>query len=159
MYDNKEEFLGIGHYGIGSIAVRIFSFVKVEPDAGYWQQRIAEAWKMRKSLGLCGSKKNNIFRLVHGEGDGMPGLIIDIYGKTAVMQMHSVGMYKLRDVIVEGLKNALGSDLIAIYDKSEGTLPHKANVGNVDGLVWGSNESSVAIENGLKFFIDRNNFV
>ncbi|NPA36790.1 MAG: class I SAM-dependent rRNA methyltransferase [Chlorobi bacterium] len=154
VYDNKDEFLATGHYQIGSIAVRIITFDNEDIDAGFWKKKIETAYNLRKELGLAGSEHTNAYRLAGAEGDGMPGLIIDFYNGTAVVQMHSVGMYLIRDILVEALKDVLGNELKAIYNKSEGSLPYKANLNPVNDYVWGTPPSKIATENGLKFQVD-----
>jgi 23S rRNA (cytosine1962-C5)-methyltransferase len=154
VYDNKDEFLAIGHYQIGSIAVRILTFKDEEIDGDFWKKKIETAYSLRKEIGLAGSEQTNAYRLVGAEGDGMPGLIIDFYNGTAVVQMHSVGMYKIQDILVEALKDVLGDELKAVYNKSEGSLPFKANLNPVNDYVWGKPESKIALENGLKFHVD-----
>ena len=154
VYDNKDEFLAIGHYQIGSIAVRILTFKEEEIDAGFWKQKIETAYRLRKEIGLSGSDQTNAYRLIGAEGDGMPGLIVDFYNGTAVVQMHSVGMYKIQDILVEALKEVLGDELKAVYNKSEGSLPFKANLNPVNDYVWGTPTSKTATENGLKFLVD-----
>jgi 23S rRNA (cytosine1962-C5)-methyltransferase len=154
VYDNKNEFLAIGHYQIGSIAVRILTFEKETVDSDFWKKRVAAAYNLRKELGFADNEQTNAYRLIGAEGDGMPGLIVDFYNGTAVVQMHSVGMYKIRDILYEVLKEALGEKLEAIYNKSEGSLPFKANLNPVNDYVWGSSQSKIAQENGLKFKVD-----
>lgn len=151
--DCNRNFLAIGHYQIGSIAVRVVSFEQQKIDDNFWSRKIEVAYKMRESIGLV-SADNNTFRLVHGEGDSLPGLIVDVYEDTAVMQAHSVGMHETRDAIakaivanVPGVKN--------VYYKSESTLPFKADITPEDGyLIGGDNKKYVGIENGLKFQMD-----
>lgn len=152
--DVRGNFLGLGHYQIGSIAVRIVSFSQVDIDASFWEKKIEQAWILRKVAGLAGNPQTNAFRLVHGEGDGMPGLIIDMYDGTAVMQMHTVSMYRLREILVEALRKVLGDNLHAIYNKSEGTLPFKADLEPTNGFIWGKSTSHIALENGMKFNVD-----
>lgn len=149
------EFLGVGHYQPGSIAVRIMSFDDVAIDAAFYKKRVSDAYALRKHLGLI-RDNNAIYRLVHGEGDGLPGLIVDIYGITAVMQAHSVGIHNDRALIAEALKEAYPADTIKhIYYKSDGTLPYKADIGPTDGyLLGGKDPQEVSIENGLRFRID-----
>ena len=150
--DDEGEFLGLGHYQIGSIAVRILSFEERELDLSFWQERLQQALNVRESLGLRRAD-NNTFRLVHGEGDRLPGLVIDVYGDTAVMQAHSVGMHVARETIAEALMNTLSPK--HIYYKSETTLPFKAELHQQNGFLrGGENCSNVALENGLKFNID-----
>ncbi|MBN2166946.1 MAG: class I SAM-dependent rRNA methyltransferase [Marinilabiliaceae bacterium] len=154
VFNNDGFFLGIGHYQIGSIAVRILSFKKVDLDIDFWVEKIQNAYQLRRSLGLAESDKTNAFRLVHGEGDELPGLIIDYYNGTCVAQMHSVGMYLNREMIYESLKLVLGVRLTAIYEKSEGTLPFKADINPKNGYVCGHSAESFALEYGLKFGVD-----
>lgn len=154
VYSNKDEFLGLGHYQIGSIAVRIVSFVKTDPDYDFWKNKIQKAWNYRKSLGFDQYNKTNVFRLVHAEGDGLPGLIIDFYNGTAVMQMHSVGMYLIREELVKALQEVLGDRLKAVYNKSAKTLPDKAAIEPEDGYMFGEKIKSEVLEYNLKFNID-----
>jgi 23S rRNA (cytosine1962-C5)-methyltransferase len=152
--DVNGEFLGIGHYQIGSIAVRIITFNDEPIDAAFWERKIYSAYQLRKAIGLAGSDHTNAFRLIHGEGDGLPGLIIDFYAGTAVVQSHSVGMFLQRMVIVDALKAVLGDTLEAVYEKSEGTLPFKAGLNAENGYLWSKSTTHVALENGLKFNVD-----
>lgn len=152
--DNKDEFLAIGHYQIGSIAVRAISFVDEMPSADFYERKISNAYEMRKIIGVAGVDNNDTYRLVHAEGDGMPGLIIDVYNGTAVMQMHSIGMWHARNEIAQAIKNVLGDEIKAVYDKSETTLPFKADITPLDGCLLGKSESFVATECGLKFNVD-----
>lgn len=155
VFSADNEFLGVGHYQIGSISVRILSFSDETIDANFYIRRISEAYKMRMEMGLL-HDDNNTFRLIHGEGDHLPGLIVDMYGKTAVVQAHSVGMNADKYKIVEALQHVLGKDKLEnIFYKSEGTLPFKAGIETGDGyLLGGQNIDFVALENGLKFNID-----
>lgn len=154
VYGTNQRFLAVGHYQIGSIAVRILSFKPITIDAVFWVERIRVAYDIRRELGLAGVENNNTYRLIHGEGDNLPGLVIDIYAHTAVMQAHSVGMHHARHEIAEALKTVLGDTLQNIYYKSEATLPFKANLGNEDGYLYGGEVEDIAIENGLKFCVD-----
>jgi 23S rRNA (cytosine1962-C5)-methyltransferase len=117
-------------------------------------KKIRVAWELRKTLGLAGSEETNAYRLIHGEGDGMPGLIVDMYATTAVVQMHSVAMYLIRDSLVKAFQEVLGQHLEAIYEKSEGTLPFKADVEPENGYILGRSTTHVARENGLQFKVD-----
>lgn len=148
-------FLGIGHYQIGSIAVRILSFRDEEINQVFYEKRLLEAYKMRTAMRLV-RPDNNTFRLVHGEGDNLPGLIIDMYGNTAVVQAHSVGMHEDRHLLVDALQKVLPADRLQnIFYKSEGTLPFKADIDPQDCyLLGGDHVDAVAVENGLKFHID-----
>ena len=150
------EFIARGHWQIGSIAVRVLTFEQEEIDQNWWNRRISEALGVRKALGLVDSAETSCYRLVHGEGDLLPGLVIDIYERTAVVQCHSVGMYHSRASIAEALREAYGDKLDAIYDKSSQTLPFKADLGAIDGYLWGrcAEKDSVVLENGLKFKVN-----
>ena len=148
------DFIAIGHYQIGSIAVRVLSFRDVHIDDAFWQSRLSSALRMRQAIGIADNPNNNTYRLVHGEGDHLPGLVIDIYGKTAVMQAHSVGMHVCRMDIARQLKSVMGDRLENVYYKSETTLPYKADLGQENGFIFGGSEDNTAIENGLKFYVD-----
>lgn len=154
VYTSKREFIACGHFQIGSIAVRILSFKQEEINYGFWKRKLAVAYDLRHSLGLSGNSTNNTFRLVHGEGDNLPGLIIDIYAHTAVMQAHSVGMHVYRMEIAEALLEIMGEIVQHIYYKSETTLPFKADLGAVDGFIKGGSPENLAMEYGLKFHVD-----
>lgn len=148
------EFIAIGHYQIGSIAVRILSFRDINIDQEFWKSRLKAALNMRIAIGIADNPTNNTYRLVHGEGDMLPGLIIDCYGKTAVMQAHSVGMHMEKLPICEALRCVMGSRIEHVFYKSETTLPFKAELGQQDGFLYGDSDDNVAIENGLKFHVD-----
>lgn len=150
----NREFIAIGHYQIGSIAVRILSFRDITIDQEFWKSRLKAALDMRIAIGIADNPTNNTYRLVHGEGDMLPGLIIDCYGKTAVMQAHSVGMHVERLAICEALRSVMGSRIEHVFYKSETTLPFKAELGQQDGFLYGGSDDNVAIENGLKFHVD-----
>ena len=154
VYGAHNRYLGIGHFQIGSIAVRILSFQQQEIDQAFWENRIRIAYELRKTLRLTASAHNNTYRLVHGEGDNLPGIVIDMYAHTAVMQAHSVGMHRARHQIAEALKQILGDTLQNIYYKSEATLPYKANLGSEDGYLLGGDVEDIALENGLRFCVD-----
>jgi 23S rRNA (cytosine1962-C5)-methyltransferase len=152
--DNKDEFLAIGHYQIGSIAVRVISFEEKEIDNTFWKDKIEKAYELRKMTGLATREDNNVFRLVHAEGDGLPGLIIDFYNGTAVLQMHSIGMYLNKENIVHALKQVLGDKLKAVYDKSENTIPFKSEIEAKNGYVIGESSENIVLEYGNKFRIN-----
>ncbi|MBN1984710.1 MAG: class I SAM-dependent rRNA methyltransferase [Prolixibacteraceae bacterium] len=154
VYSNKDEFLGLGHYQIGSIAVRIVSFTQVTPDYNFWKNKIERAWNLRKKLGFVQNPETNVFRLIHAEGDGMPGLVVDFYNGTAVMQIHSVGMYFIREELVKALREVLGEHLKAVYDKSTKTLPYKADIEPTDKFLFGEKGETEVLEYGLKFKVD-----
>jgi len=151
--DENKKFMALGHYQIGSIAVRVLSFTERPIDKQFWVERLSEAYQVRKHLDLV-RPDNDIYRLVHGEGDQLPGLIIDIYGETAVMQAHSVGMHCCRQEIAEALIDACEGSVKHVYYKSETTLPYKAELHQENGFLVGGDETNIATENGLKFHID-----
>ena len=147
-------FIGRGHYQVGSIAVRILTFVDEPVDDAFWYARLRCALEMRQSIGIADNPLNNTYRLVHGEGDNLPGLVIDCYGKTAVVQAHSVGMHEARMAIAKQLVKVMDGRIDNVYYKSETTLPYKAELGQENGFVLGGTNENVAIENGLKFHVD-----
>ena len=146
--------IAIGHYQIGSIAVRVLTFKDVNIDDDFWCSRLKSAIDMRVKLGIADNPQNNTYRLVHGEGDNLPGLVIDVYGRTAVMQAHSVGMHVFRKEIARALVLVMGERIANVYYKSETTLPFKAELGQENGFLYGGSEDNTAIENGLKFHVD-----
>ena len=169
------EFIAVGHWQIGSIAVRVLSFDNEPINHQFWVRCIRAAYDVRLSIGVAGRQDNNTYRLVHGEGDNLPGLIVDMYGHTAVMQAHSVGMHVERMEIASALKEVMGEELQNIYYKSETTLPFKAELGQQDGFIFQSSRTAsgkpitkfkvqgskflddvpdIAVENGLRFHID-----
>lgn len=154
VYTSKKEFIACGHFQIGSIAVRVLTFRQEEINREFWKRRLAVALDMRRSLGLVDNPENNTYRLVHGEGDNLPGLIIDVYGGTAVMQAHSAGMHVYRMEIADALSEVIGDIVKHIYYKSETTLPYKADLGPENGFIKGGSPENVALENGLKFHVD-----
>lgn len=154
VYTASGEFIAIGHYQIGSIAVRVLSFEKRAIDKAFIRERLTAAYNMRKAMNLDFSERNNTFRLVHGEGDFLPGLVIDIYGSTAVMQAHSVGMHLMRNLIAESIIEVFDGKVSCVFYKSETTLPYKADTGAEDGYLIGEDKIALATENGLKFLID-----
>lgn len=148
------EFIGKGHYQIGSIAVRMLTFSEEEIDEAFWQNRLSSALQMRIAIGVADNKNNDTYRLVHGEGDNMPGLVVDCYGKTAVIQAHSVGVHYQRNMIANALKSVLGDRVENVYYKSETTLPFKAELGQENEFLFGNTDENIALENGLKFHVD-----
>ena len=148
------EFIAVGHYQIGSIAVRVLSFEDIEINIDFWCERLQSALDVRIGVGIADSPTNNTYRLVHGEGDYLPGLVIDCYGSTAVMQAHSVGMHVCRNEICQALVQVMGDRIANVYYKSETTLPYKADLHQENGFLVGGDASNVAMENGLKFHID-----
>lgn len=149
------ETLGYGHYQIGSIAVRMLTFEDEVVDRQFFKGRLEAAYQMRKSLGLACGQRSNCYRLAHGEGDSLPGVVIDVYGNTAVLQAHSVGMHVVREVMAELIVEVV-PDVRKVFYKSEGTLPHKAPITVEDGYLIGAFEEGddLAVENGLKFRAD-----
>lgn len=145
--------LGVGHFQIGSILVRMLSFDDTEIGPDFYRSRLEDAFRMRQALGLM-RKDNDAFRLVHGEGDFLPGLIVDIYGPTAVMQAHSPGMHFAREIIADALMAIDGLSLKSVYYKSETTLPYKARLDPVNDYIRGSFSGDLATENGLRFHVD-----
>lgn len=148
------EFIAVGHYQIGSIAVRVLSFEDIEINTDFWCERLQSALDVRIGVGIADSPTNNTYRLVHGEGDYLPGLVIDCYGSTVVMQAHSVGMHVCRNEICQALVQVMGDRIANVYYKSETTLPYKADLHQENGFLVGGDASNVAMENGLKFHID-----
>ncbi|MBR1409951.1 MAG: class I SAM-dependent rRNA methyltransferase [Prevotella sp.] len=149
---NDGDFIAVGHFQMGSIAVRVLSFRDVEIDAAFWASRLASALKVRQSIGIADNPHNNTYRLVHGEGDNLPGLIVDVYNRTAVMQAHSIGMHLCRLEIARQLVEVMGQRIDNVYYKSETTLPFMDDMEN--GFVYGGSDDNVAVENGLKFYVD-----
>ena len=154
VYNNKDRFLGTGHWGTGSIAVRVFSFIPIQLDHNFWKQKLQTAYNVRKSLNIIDNPNTNVYRLVFAEGDGMPGLVIDVYNKTAVIQAHSVGMFKLKDEIAQGLQDIYGDKLETIYVKSKESLPKNLTFDVENHFIIGNQESDVVIENGNKFEVN-----
>ena len=154
VFTAEGEFIAVGHWQIGSIAVRVLSFDDEPIDDAFWQHRLQVALDARRSMGVADNPQNDTFRLVHGEGDNLPGLVIDVYGPTAVLQAHSVGMHLVRQQIADALKAVMGPRLQNIFYKSETTLPFKADLGQENGFLLGGDGNDIATENGLKFHID-----
>ena len=150
---NSGDFIAVGHYQEGSIAVRVLSFSDVQIDDEFWHSRLSSALKMRQAIGIADNPNNNTYRLVHGEGDNLPGLIIDVYDKTAVMQAHSIGMHLCRKEIARALKDVMESRISHIYYKSETTLPFMT-ADDMNGFLVGGSDDNIATENGLKFRVD-----
>ena len=149
-------FLATGHWSPGSIAVRIFSFVKCNADRDFFLNKIKAAYNYRLVAGIAGRDDTDVWRLIHGEGDGLPGLIVDIYGSVAVLQAHSAGFWHIRSLMAELVTEVLKGRIKAVYDKSEGTLPFTAHLGAVNGYLAGDDpgSSGVVSENGMKFRVD-----
>lgn len=152
VFSHRQEFLGTGHYQKGSITVRIISFEPKEINAAFWEEKLQNAYEMRAKIGLADNPATNVYRLVHGEGDQLPGLIIDHYHGTAVLQTHSVGMYQHREEISTALQTVYGEKLKAVYDKSAETLKGLAGIENQ--FLYGAPLTNVVLENGCKYEID-----
>lgn len=154
VFDNKDTFLAVGHYQPSSIAVRILSFIQETPDINFFREKIKRAITYRRAIGIIDNPEINVFRLIHGEGDGLPGLIVDFYNGVAVMQMHSIGFYRIRKEIASILSELLDSRIIAVYDKSEGTIPHMSGITATNEFLFGNSGPVIVTENGYKFKID-----
>jgi len=154
VFTSKGDFISVGNYQISSIAVRVLSFDDIIIDKSFWESRLMSALDMRIGIGIADNPLNNTYRLVHGEGDNLPGLVIDCYGSTAVMQAHSVGIHLYRKEICEALINVMGDRIKNVYYKSETTLPFKAELGQENGFIYGGSDDNIATENGLRFHVD-----
>jgi 23S rRNA (cytosine1962-C5)-methyltransferase len=157
VYSSQHELLGMGHFQIGSIAVRMFSFTAVQPNYKFWKSKIEAAYRFRQQLQLTNNNSTNCYRLCFGEGDGLPGFIIDFYNGTAVLQSHSIGMHLLREEFVKALKEVMGDSLKAVYNKSEDTMPKNAPIKAPNEYLWRSKDhpdETVVLENGHKFYIN-----
>ena len=147
-------YLATGHYHSGSITVRIFSFEQINPDYSFWKSKLQSAYDFRKKLNLVDNPETNCYRLIHAEGDGMPGLIIDIYNSVAVIQTHTVGMHAIKNHLVQALKELYGDSLSAIYDKSGDTMSRQQQLEISNELLWGDKTEEDVLENGLKFHVN-----
>jgi 23S rRNA (cytosine1962-C5)-methyltransferase len=157
VYSAQDEFLGMGHFQIGSIAVRMFSFKEITPNFEFWKSKIAAAYKLRQQLNLTNNPNTNCYRLCFGEGDGLPGFIIDYYNGTAVLQSHSIGLHLIKNEFVSALKEIYGDRLNAVYDKSEETMPKQAAIKATNGYLWkreNVNIETTVLENNHKFIVD-----
>ena len=154
VYTHDGKWIAVGHIQVGSIAVRVLSFKHEPIDGKFWQKRLSVAFEMRRSLGLTDREDHNIYRLVHGEGDNLPGLVIDVYGHTAVLQAHSVGMHCNRMDIADALMHVMGDRIKGIYYKSETTLPFKADIDRGNGYIVGGPSDDIPLEYGMKMPVD-----
>ena len=154
VYDNKDTFLAVGHYAPSSIAVRVLSFEQVTPGIDFFREKIKRAILYRKAVGIIDNPQINVFRLIHGEGDGLPGLIVDFYNGVAVVQTHSLGFYKIRKEIASILAEVLDNSIVAVYDKSESTIPHMSGITATNEFLVGKSDPVIVTENGYKFKID-----
>jgi len=154
VYDSKDNYLATGHCQIGTIAIRLFAFKNETIDYNFWKSKIQKAYDYRKTIGLIGNPDTNVYRLLFAEGDGLPGLIIDYYNGTAVLQTHSIGMHLVKDQIVKALQEIYGDELNAVYDKSEETMPKDSEVKAPNGYLYGELHTNEVMENGHKFLVD-----
>jgi 23S rRNA (cytosine1962-C5)-methyltransferase len=154
VFDNKDNFLAVGHYQPGSIAVRILSFSDVEPDIDFFRQAVSRAFEFRKAAGFTGNPGLNVYRLIHAEGDGLPGLIADYYNGVVVMQMHSVGMYRIRKELAGIICEILGPQVKAVYNKSGSTIPFMSGIKPDNEFLFGDSEPVIVTEYGFRFKID-----
>ena len=154
VFDSQNCFIAVAHTQIGSIFGRVLAFEDIAINGDFWRERITAAYKLRQAAGVVNAPYNDVFRLVHGEGDQLPGLIVDVYGKTAVMQAHSVGMHVNREDIAEAIMSVMDGQLESVYYKSETTLPYKAGLEMDNMFLRGKSGDNVATEYGLKFYID-----
>jgi 23S rRNA (cytosine1962-C5)-methyltransferase len=154
IFSNNNNYLATGHYHEGSIKVRIFSFEKINAEFKFWKEKIQRAYQLREKLGLTGNTDTNVYRLIHAEGDGLPGLIIDIYNTTAVIQTHTLGMYHNRNLFADALKEIYGSKLSAIYDKSSDSLSRQESMSVQNEFLFGEVDGVQVIENDVHFHVD-----
>jgi len=156
VFASDDTYLATGHWSPGSIAVRIFSFARCNPDIAFFRKKLSDAFSYRVNTGIAGNDDSNAWRLVHGEGDGLPGLIVDIYGSVAVLQAHTAGFWHIREMIAGLLPEVTGGLVKSVYDKSEGTLPFMAKLNPANGYIAGESGESAAVitENGFKFRVD-----
>ena len=145
--NSKGEFIAVGHYQVGSIAVRVLSFQDIDIDDDFYRKRLRSALDVRRATGIADNPQNNTYRLVHGEGDGLPGLVVDCYGPTAVLQAHSVGMHLVRQQVARVLVEVMEGRIENVFYKSETTLPFKAELGQENGFLIGETADNIAVEN------------
>ena len=154
VYTYDGNWIAAGHIQVGSIAVRVLTFTQEPIDKAFWRKKIEIAYKLRSDLGLTNRADHNIYRLIHGEGDNLPGLVVDVYGRTAVVQAHSVGMHCNRMDIAQAIVDVLGDNILSVYYKSETTLPYKAQADNSTGYIIGGHLNDIPLEYGLKLPVD-----
>lgn len=154
VFTHDHQFIAVGHYQRGSITVRVLSFEPEVIDNEFFVKRLTSAFNMRMAIGVANRLNNNTYRLVHGEGDNLPGLVIDCYDTTAVMQAHSIGMHMMRHEIAKALLQVEGLNITSVYYKSENTLSYRDNLEQEDEFLIGYSSNNIALENGLKFHID-----
>lgn len=155
VYNSKKEFVARGFCSLGSIAVRVLTFKQEPIDLSWWIGKINAAYQMRKTLGLTDDSATSCYRLIHGEGDSLPGLVVDIYDKVAVIQAHCAGIYLSREIIAQAIKDVMQEGIEAVYDKSSGTLPSSSEIDAQDGFILGDSGKEVVVkENNLKFNVN-----
>lgn len=154
IFSAGNSYLATGHYHKGSITVRIFSFTQIEINYNFWKNSLQRAYNRRKLLGFIDNPETNVYRLIHAEGDDLPGLIIDIYNQTAVIQTHTVGMYNIRVDLTKALREIYGDKLKAVFDKSAETMTKQGEIHSANAYLFGDKGDTTVIENGLKFMID-----
>ncbi|MFA6717990.1 MAG: class I SAM-dependent rRNA methyltransferase [Prevotella sp.] len=147
-------FIAVGHYQNSSITVRVLAFQDIAIDHKFWTMRLSDALRMRQSIGVADNTQNSTYRLIYGEGDNLPGLIIDCYDQTAVIQAHSLGMHLCREDICKALLEVMGSRISNVYYKSDTTLPNADELGQANGFIHGQTDNNITVENGLKFRVD-----
>ena len=154
VFTEEGNFIAVGHYQIGSITIRVLSFENEKIDDAFWKRRISSALQLRLAIGIADTPNNDTYRLIHGEGDLLPGLVVDCYGQTAVVQAHSVGMHRVRQQIAQVLVEVMKGRIAHVFYKSETTLPYKAELGQENGFIYGESHDDTAMENDLRFHVD-----
>ena len=154
VFTEEGNFIAVGHYQIGSITIRVLSFENEKIDDAFWKRRISSALQLRLAIGIADTPNNDTYRLIHGEGDLLPGLVVDCYGQTAVVQAHSVGMNRVRQQIAQVLVEVMKGRIAHVFYKSETTLPYKAELGQENGFIYGESHDDTAMENDLRFHVD-----
>ncbi len=154
VFSADDNYLATGFYETGSLAIKIFSHLRTNADAEFWNRKIADALRLRHTLGLAGNPETNAYRLIFSEGDGLPGLIADFYAGTVVLQSHSIGMHRAKSFIVEALKSAYGPELHAVYDRSSETMSHMTHMVTEDAYLFGESRSEIILENNCRFKVD-----
>jgi len=150
-------YLATGHFHKGTITIRCIDFSESEIDQEFWKNKIKRAWEYRLAIGLGNSKNTNSFRLIHAEGDGFPGLVVDIYGDVAIIQTYTIGMHRIKSELTSGIKEVLGDRIKAVYDKSSDTMAKQSSVITTDQYLWkkdGFESKNIIHENGLQFSVD-----
>ncbi|NTW31714.1 MAG: class I SAM-dependent rRNA methyltransferase [Bacteroidetes bacterium] len=154
VFSNNGDYLGTGHFQTGTITVRVFSFQQLTPDFEFWKSCLQKAYYLRKELGFTDNSETNVYRLVNAEGDNLPGLIIDYYNGSIVIQAHSIGMYLIRDQIAKALTEIYGGKLNTIFDKSSETLSRMNLANSENEFLLGNKVENEVMEYGNKFIVD-----